>query len=341
MAKILKARKALVQLLIQALGGSSMDDFARDFKVDEPGSRILEKVSLAGPPEDACKRLLDECELHSGGLDHFAAVIEFKFDSLVVWSDLNRCFLAYRQAVEEVAAVKRSLMTDASIELEKAQPLQQESWHGESKTDAHLQLSIQKVYISYAWGDATPEGQRRAALADNLCNAMKQAGITVLRDCEQVKPGDRISAFMKELAKGDLILVVLSDRYLKSENCMFELYSIWQRALQDQELFLTRVIPLILPDAQLRTTGDKLARGEYWLAQKRDLEARLTKGSLDAMGPIIFSKYDLIKQFSQHTADMLELLTDKNEPRDFDRQAQEGFREVLAQILAARKVAGG
>jgi hypothetical protein len=59
------------------------------------------------------------------------------------------------------------------------------------------------------------------------------------------------------------------------------------------------------------------------------------------MGPIIFSKYDLIKQFSQHTADMLELLTDKNEPRDFDRQAQEGFREELAQILAARKAAGG
>jgi hypothetical protein len=268
-------------------------------------------------------------------------VIEFKFDSLVVWSDLNRCFLAYRQAVEEVAAVKRSLMTDASIELEKAQPLQQESWHGESKTDAHLQLSIQKVYISYAWGDATPEGQRRAALADNLCDAMQEAGITVLRDRKQVKPGDRISAFMKELAKGDLILVVISDRYLKSENCMFELYSIWQRAQQDQELFLKRVIPLILPDAQLRSTADKLARGEYWLAQKCDLEARLTNGSLDAMGELGYAKYKLIQQFSQQTSNMLELLTDKCEPREFDPRTQEGFREVLAQILAARKVAGG
>jgi hypothetical protein len=122
---------------------------------------------------------------------------------------------------------------------------------------------------------------------------------------------------------------------------MFELYEIWKHAKQDPDLFLKRVIPLILPDAQLRSTGDKLARGEYWLAQKRDLEARLSNGGLDAMGEVSYAKYRLILQFSQQTADMLELLTDKCEPRDFDRQAQEGFREVLAQILAARKVAAG
>ncbi|MFN7898156.1 MAG: hypothetical protein ACK5N0_00630 [Synechococcaceae cyanobacterium] len=133
MAKILKARKDLVQLLIQALGGSSLDDFASDLKVDDPGSKILEKVSLAGPPEDAFKRLLDECALHSGGLDHFAAVLEFKFESLVVWSDLNRCFLAYRQAVEDAAAAKRSLITDAPSELEKAQPVQREKLQALSK----------------------------------------------------------------------------------------------------------------------------------------------------------------------------------------------------------------
>jgi hypothetical protein len=33
---------------------------------------------------------------------------------------------------------------------------------------------------------------------------------------------------------------------------------------------------------------------------------------------------------------MLVLLLDKHEPRDFERQAQEGFREVVAQILAVR-----
>jgi len=56
---------------------------------------------------------------------------------------------------------------------------------------------------------------------------------------------------------------------------------------------------------------------------------------------MIYAKYKLFQQFSQQTADMLELLTDKNEPRDFDRQAEEGFGEVLDQILAAREAVGG
>jgi hypothetical protein len=138
MAKILKARKDLVQLLIHALGGSSLDDFASDFKVDDPGSKILEKVSLDGSPEDAFKRLLDECALHSGGLDHFAAVIESRFDRLLVWSDLKACFLAYQQAVKEAAAPTRSLIKDASSELEKAQPLQLETLQALSKRFPNL-----------------------------------------------------------------------------------------------------------------------------------------------------------------------------------------------------------
>lgn len=328
MAKVLQARKTLIKALLQALGSGSMDSFVSDFRQEEPGPTILAIVNVDGSPTEVFQRLLDRCQNYPGGLDHFGDVIDVHFsDGRLAWPELHRSFLAYRRAVERNAPSDQSAVF-ASMPHQEA-------------TMTEPPPCSQKVYISYAWGDSTPEGKRRAALADNLCNAMQEAGITVLQDRNQVKPGDRISAFMKELAKGDLVLVVLSDRYLKSENCMFELYSIWQRAQQDQELFLKRVIPLILPDAQLRSTGEKLARGEYWLEQKLELEACVTNGSLDAMGPIIFSKYDLIKQLSQHTADMLELLTDKCEPRDFDRQAQEGFREVLDQILAARKAAGG
>jgi hypothetical protein len=49
----------------------------------------------------------------------------------------------------------------------------------------------------------------------------------------------------------------------------------------------------------------------------------------------------MIQQFSPHTVDMLEFLTDQRQVLDFDRQAQEGFREVLDQILAAPEAGGG
>jgi internalin A len=132
-----------------------------------------------------------------------------------------------------------------------------------------------------------------------------------------------------------MIIVVLSDRYLESDFCMYELNGIWTRACHDENLFLARVIPLILPDAKLKTTQDFLTRGEYWLSQKRDLDDRIGQ-NLDSVGPLLYERYKLIKQFAEHATDMLLLLLDKHEPRDFERQAQEGFQEVAAQILAAK-----
>jgi len=192
----------------------------------------------------------------------------------------------------------------------------------------------QRVYISYAWGDPTPEGQRRGQLVDNLCQALSASGISVLIDREQVKPGERISAFMDAISKGDTIIVVLSDRYLKSEFCMYELNGIWRQSNENEYLFLARVIPLTLPDAMLKTTEDVLTRGKYWLSIKRDLD-REVGDNLDSVGSRLFARYKLIKRFAEQASDMLLLLLDKHELRDFERQAQEGFREVVDQILAA------
>jgi hypothetical protein len=98
---------------------------------------------------------------------------------------------------------------------------------------------------------------------------------------------------------------------------------------------------LALPDATLRTPGEKLAVADYWFNQQRNLKAQLEQGGLDAMGASISIRLKTIQQFSPHTVDMLAFLTDQRQVLDFERQAQEGFREVLDQILAAPEAAGG
>ena len=197
------------------------------------------------------------------------------------------------------------------------------------------------MYLSYAWQDSTPDGQRYAGLVDILSNAMAAIGITVELDRKQLFPGGRIRSFTRNLGKGDVILVVLSDRYLKSESCMFELYSIWWRARQDPGLSHRGVMTLALPDATLRTPGEILAVSDYWFNQQGDLKAQLEQGGLDAMGASISIRLKMIQQFSRHTVDMLEFLTDQRQVLDFDRQAQEGFREVLDQILGSPEAGGG
>ncbi|HMS82227.1 MAG TPA: COR domain-containing protein [Nitrospira sp.] len=191
------------------------------------------------------------------------------------------------------------------------------------------------VFISYAWGDDTPAGQQRAKVVDDLCAALGQHGITVRRDQAEMRPGDLISEFMDRLTEGDCILVVISDKYLRSEYCMYELFRIFRNCADKPERFLRKVIPLLLPDSKIDELDDRLERAVHWTTLEEKLESRV-KDNVVAVGTEFFRKFKLIGEFARNTSDMLEHLVDKLQPRDFDRQAQEGFKEILDQITRRR-----
>jgi internalin A len=81
-------------------------------------------------------------------------------------------------------------------------------------------MSEPQVFVSYAWGDATHTGKARQRVVDALCAALKHDGVEIQRDIEQVRPGELISEFMDRLSSGDQVLVILSDRYLRSPYCI-------------------------------------------------------------------------------------------------------------------------
>jgi len=192
-----------------------------------------------------------------------------------------------------------------------------------------------QVFISYAWGDNTSAGQQRAKLVDDLCTTLGGQGITVRRDRDDMRPGDLISEFMNRLTDGDFILLVISDKYLRSEYCMYELFRIYRNCADKPERFLKKVIPIILPDSQLDRMIDRLQRATYWTQQEAELET-VVQANLKAVGTEFYQKFKLIGEFARNTSNMLEHLVDKLQPRDFDRQAQEGFKEILAQITKSR-----
>lgn len=188
-----------------------------------------------------------------------------------------------------------------------------------------------RVFVSYAWGEGTPDGQARQKLVETLCARLDEQGVKVRRDQDELRPGELISEFMDRLAEGDFVLTVISDKYLKSEYCMYELFRIYRNCADKPERFLGRVIPLILPDARLDEIEDRLDRADHWTERAKKLEPRI-KSSMESVGTSAFRKFRLIGEFARNTSDMLELLVDKLQPRDFDRQTDEGFKEILAQI---------
>jgi internalin A len=198
-----------------------------------------------------------------------------------------------------------------------------------------FQKSAREVFISYAWGDDTPAGQERKRVVDGLVDALRQRseGITVHIDRDVMRPGDLISAFMDRLAAADRIIVVISAKYLQSEYCMYELFKIYQNSRKSAEDFHRRIIPIILPDAGF--SGGLAARLKpalHWNQQEQDFTS-LISGNLQAVGTTAYNKYRLIGEFARNTSDMIEYLIDQLQPRDYDRQIEEGFTELCQQIL--------
>jgi hypothetical protein len=170
---------------------------------------------------------------------------------------------------------------------------------------------------------------------DDLCATLGQQGVHVRRDRDELRPGDLISEFMDRLGSGDFVLAVISDKYLRSEYCMYELFRIYRNCADKPDRFLGKVVPLILPDARLDSLANRLQRAIYWTQQEEELKP-LIAGNIGTVGTEFFRKFKLIGEFARNTSNMLEYLVDKLQPRDFERQAERGFTEVLSQIGQTR-----
>jgi internalin A len=193
-----------------------------------------------------------------------------------------------------------------------------------------------EVFISYAWGDDSPEGKERQRIVDRLVDALRKnpEPISVRIDRDEMRPGELISAFMDRLAAADRVIVVISAKYLRSEYCMYELFKIYQNCRNKAEDFQRRIIPIIIPDAGLSgRAAFRLMPAIYWKKEEEELEAMIAV-NLKAIGTNIYIKYRLIGEFARNTSDMIEYLYDQLQPRDYDRQMPGGFRELCEQILA-------
>ena len=164
------------------------------------------------------------------------------------------------------------------------------------------------VYLSYAWGDvrATPAGER--AVVDRLYDALVADGYTVKRDIMDLGYKGLISAFMRELGRGDCVVVLISDAYLKSPFCMFELLEIYRH-----HEFHERICPIVLADARLHTLRDRLTYVAHWKEQLTSVEQLIQQVGfqvLSASGSL--QEYETYREITYHADKLVSYLADIN-----------------------------
>ena len=116
-------------------------------------------------------------------------------------------------------------------------------------------MEKQSLFISYCWKDGN-------TYADELETQLKEE-FDVQRDKSQLIANDDIYDFMSQIANCDNVIIVLTEEYVKSLNCMLEM-----SFLVSQEDWPMKAMVLVI-DNSLYSIERKLEIINYWLLRQK------------------------------------------------------------------------
>jgi TIR domain-containing protein len=180
---------------------------------------------------------------------------------------------------------------------------------------------VPEVFVSYAWNAES------SAIVDRLQEALGQHGIRLIRDREEVRYKDSIREFMRRIGQSKCVVVVISEKYLKSENCMFELVEIAKaQALRE------RIFPIVLSDANIYRATGRIRYVRHWEDEIQELDGALKTVRGDNLTKLQedLNLYAEIRRVFDGIADTLR---DMNALTP-DQHEGSGFEELIGRIRA-------
>jgi len=179
----------------------------------------------------------------------------------------------------------------------------------------------QQVFISYAWGGESEE------IVNELDKAFQARGVTIVRDKRDVGFKGNIKSFMQDLGEGKAVVLVISEKYLKSPNCCFELVQIAKHGD-----FADRIFPIIFADAKIYDPADRLRFVEHWEKKKDELDEvmkRVSAANMEGFREDI----DLYAEIRALLPKLIDVLKNMNTLTP-ELHQQSGFSEIFNAVMA-------
>jgi len=188
-----------------------------------------------------------------------------------------------------------------------------------SRPETHVQP---EVFVSYKWGGDSE------ALVDDIQQRMSERGVIVTRDKDEVSYRDSIQQFMRRLGAGKCVIVILSQAYLESKNCMYELTQ-----LAERPEFARRVYPVVLPDAGIFDPLTRVGYVKYWERKRAELDAAMREIGQEHLEGIR-EELDLYEDIRNTIARITSILADMNTLTP-DTHRGTGFDQLYSQLASA------
>ncbi|MEH2307296.1 COR domain-containing protein, partial [Nostoc sp.] len=186
--------------------------------------------------------------------------------------------------------------------------------------DSQSAMEFEKeIFISYAWGGESEQ------FVNQLDETLQAKGIKIIRDKRDLGYKGLIKAFMERIGRGKCAIAVISDKYLKSPNCMFELVQIAKNGE-----FYNRIFPIVLADAEIYKPVARLKYIKHWEEQIKELDEGM-KGVNLANLQGFREEIDQYTEIRNTIAELTNLLKDMNTLTP-DIHSESDFEELLNAI---------
>lgn len=157
-----------------------------------------------------------------------------------------------------------------------------------------------ELFVSYAWGGESEE------MVNKLDETLKKNQIQLVRDKRDLEFRGLITEFMNRIGQGKGIVVVVSDKYLRSPYCMYELLEIYRN-----REFTKRIFPIVMSDATIFEPIPRLAYLKHWKDKKDELDLAIRDFGADAI-TVIGDDYKIYKRVFDNFGEVVSILKDIN-----------------------------
>ena len=180
------------------------------------------------------------------------------------------------------------------------------------------------IFLSYCWKDDK--------IADDIYDYFKDShGVDLHRDKIKIDTWDSIKKYMQSIKNMDYTILLISDDYLKSSNCMYEVLEV----MRDRE-YQDKIFPVVI-NKNIYRPLIRIDYVKHWKKEYENLETELKDLSPDEMGNL---GKDLKRFLNIKTniADFLDVVAYMNNPEIEDVNIS--IENKLAKIgLIEKKVA--
>jgi len=134
-------------------------------------------------------------------------------------------------------------------------------------------LMKENIFLSYCWNDSSE--------ADRIYDYFKRnQNIGLHRDKIDIKKWGSIKEYMQSISNMDYIILLISDSYLKSANCMYEVLEV----MRDRN-YRDKIFPAVIYSG-IYSPVTRAKYVKYWQDEFKELEGTLKEINVQNLGKL-------------------------------------------------------